>query len=491
MVCPHAVIREKVFDAAVLSDAPATFKSTPARWKEFANLKYTLQVAPEDCTGCGLCIEVCPAKNKTETRLKAINMADQLPLREPEKANWEFFLNLPEVDRRGLNLSTVKDSQLLQPLFEFSGACAGCGETPYLKLLSQLFGDRAMIANATGCSSIYGGNLPTTPWSQNKDGRGPAWSNSLFEDNAEFGLGFRLTLDKQVEFVHELLGGLKDVIGAELVETLLQADQSNENGIYEQRQHVAELKKILALVQTEDPNVQSQIANLTSLADVLVKRSVWIVGGDGWAYDIGYGGLDHVIASGRNVNILVLDTEVYSNTGGQASKSTPRAAVAKFAAGGKPLPKKDLGLLAISYGNVYVARIAMGANDAQTIKAFAEAEAYNGPSIIIAYSHCIAHGYDLKLGLDQQKKAVQTGYWPLYRYNPTLADKGQNPFTLDSKEPSLSLDKYAYNETRYRMLTQSNEAEAERLMKLAQEDVLKRWKQYEQLAASGPSNGHK
>ncbi len=493
MVCPHAVIREKVYDAAQLSGAPATFKSSPARWKEFADLKYTLQVAPEDCTGCGLCIEVCPAKNKAETRLKAINMADQPPLREPEKANWEFFLNLPEVDRRGLNLSTVKDSQLLQPLFEFSGACAGCGETPYLKLLSQLFGDRAMIANATGCSSIYGGNLPTTPWSQNKDGRGPAWSNSLFEDNAEFGLGFRLTLDKQVEFVHELMGRLKDVIGAEFVDALLQADQSNENGIYEQRQRVTELKKRLETVRLEvtDASLQSPISNLLSLADVLVKRSVWIVGGDGWAYDIGYGGLDHVLASGRNVNVLVLDTEVYSNTGGQASKSTPRAAVAKFAAGGKGLPKKDLGLLAISYGNVYVARIAMGANDAQTIKAFAEAEAYNGPSIIIAYSHCIAHGYDLRFGLDQQKKAVQTGYWPLYRFNPALADKGQNPFTLDSKEPSLPLEKYAYNETRYRMLTQSNEAEAERLMKLAEEDVLKRWKQYEQLAAAGPSNGHK
>ncbi|MBI3176556.1 MAG: pyruvate:ferredoxin (flavodoxin) oxidoreductase, partial [Chloroflexi bacterium] len=361
LVCPHAVIREKVYDPKYLIGAPAAFQSAPARWKEFSQWKYTLQVSPEDCTGCALCVEACPAKNKTETRLKAVNMADQLPLREAENANWQFFLDLPEVDRRGLNLTTVKDTQLLQPLFEFSGACAGCGETPYLKLLSQLFGDRALIANATGCSSIYGGNLPTTPWAQNKAGRGPAWSNSLFEDNAEFGLGFRLTLDKHTQFARELLGRLAPQVGEELAGEVLNADQSTEAAIAKQREAVSRLKE--ALLTIESP----EAADLLSLADMLVKRSLWIVGGDGWAYDIGYGGLDHVLASGRNVNVLVLDTEVYSNTGGQASKPTPRGAVAKFAAGGKQMAKKDLGLLAMAYGNVYVARVAMGANDAQTI----------------------------------------------------------------------------------------------------------------------------
>jgi pyruvate-ferredoxin/flavodoxin oxidoreductase len=484
LVCPHAVIREKVYDAACLAEAPGTFKSTAARWKEFSEWKYTLQVSPEDCTGCALCVEVCPAKNKSETRLKAINMESQPPLREAENVNWQFFLGLPEVERRGLNLNSVKDSQLLQPLFEFSGACAGCGETPYLKLVSQLFGDRAIIANATGCSSIYGGNLPTTPWAQNREGRGPAWANSLFEDNAEFGLGFRLTLDKQTEYARDLLKRLEGEIGVELVSEILAADQSDENSIYEQRQRVKLLKERLETrrLETSDANLQSQISDLLSLADVLVKRSVWIVGGDGWAYDIGFGGLDHVLASGRNVNILVLDTEVYSNTGGQASKATPRAAVAKFAAGGKQLPKKDLGLLAISHGGVYVARVAMGANDAQLLKTFTEAEAYNGPSLIIAYSHCIAHGYDMRFGLEQQKKAVLSGHWPLYRYHPGRAKEGLNPFMLDSKAPSLPLEKYVYNETRYRMLTQVNEAEAERLLKLGQEDVNRRWKQYEELA---------
>ena len=477
LVCPHAVIREKVYDPKYLFGAPAAFQSAPARWKEFSQWKYTLQVSPEDCTGCALCVEACPAKNKTETRLKAVNMADQLPLREAENANWQFFLDLPEVDRRGLNLTTVKDTQLLQPLFEFSGACAGCGETPYLKLLSQLFGDRALIANATGCSSIYGGNLPTTPWAQNKAGRGPAWSNSLFEDNAEFGLGFRLTLDKQTQFARELLGRLAPQVGEELAGEVLNADQSTEAAIAKQREAVSRLKEALHTIESPEA------ADLLSLADMLVKRSLWIVGGDGWAYDIGYGGLDHVLASGRNVNVLVLDTEVYSNTGGQASKSTPRGAGAKFAAGGKKMAKKDLGLLAMAYGNVYVARVAMGANDAQTIKAFVEAEAYDGPSLIIAYSHCIAHGYDMRLGLDQQKKAVQSGYWPLYRYSPTAAAEGKNPLTLDSKAPAMPLEKYIYNETRYRMLTQSDPAEAERLLKMAQEDVNKRWKQYEQMAA--------
>jgi pyruvate-ferredoxin/flavodoxin oxidoreductase len=498
MVCPHAVIREKVYPAERLEGAPASFESVPARWKEFEGQRYTLQVSPDDCTGCALCFEVCPAKNKSEARLKAINMTplqggtagtngSTLPLRDAQNANWRFFLDLPEVDRRGLNLNSVKDSQLLQPLFEFSGACAGCGETPYLKLISQLFGDRALIANATGCSSIYGGNLPTTPWAQNKEGRGPAWANSLFEDNAEFGLGFRLTLDKQLEFARELLTRLNDAVGPALADALLAADQTTETGLFEQRERVKALKSRLNGVLAGLPS-QAQAArdvrNLLSLADVLVRRSVWIIGGDGWAYDIGYGGLDHVLAAGRKVNVLVLDTEVYSNTGGQASKSTPRAAVAKFAAGGKPLPKKDLGLLAMAYGNIYVARVAFGANDAQTIRAVTEAEAYPGPSLIIAYSHCISHGYDLRLGLDQQKKAVASGYWPLFRYNPLLAQAGKNPFVLDSKAPSLSVDKYMYAETRFRVLTQADPARAEELLVLAQADVDARWKHYESLAAA-------
>ncbi len=485
LVCPHAVIREKVYPADSLAGAPATFQSAPARWKEFADQRYTLQISPEDCTGCALCFEVCPAKNKSESRLKAINMTAQPPLREAESANWDFFLGLPEIDRRGLNLNTVKDSQLLQPLFEFSGACAGCGETPYLKLLSQLFGERALIANATGCSSIYGGNLPTTPWSQNKAGRGPAWANSLFEDNAEFGLGFRLTIDKQTEFAHELLGRLGTVVGADLAASLVQGGQTSDTEIIEQRERVQLLKlKLPKLVNDSSlaEAVRADARQLLSLADVLVKRSIWIVGGDGWAYDIGYGGLDHVLASGRNVNVLVLDTEVYSNTGGQMSKSTPRAAVAKFAAGGKSRPKKDLGLLAIAYENVYVAHVAMGANDAQTIKAFQEAEAYNGPSLIIAYSHCIAHGYDLRHGLDQQKKAALSGYWPLYRYNPDLPATGKSAMTLDSKAPSLPLAEYMYAETRFKLLTQTKPAEAERLLALAKADVAERWKTYERLA---------
>jgi pyruvate-ferredoxin/flavodoxin oxidoreductase len=413
-------------------------------------------------------------------------MAAQPPLRAPESANWNFFLNLPDVDRLGLNMTTVKDSQLVQPLFEFSLACAGCGETPYLKLLSQLFGDRALIANATGCSSIYGGNLPTTPWAQNKAGRGPAWANSLFEDNAEFGLGFRLTIDKQTEFVRELLARLSAALGADLATDLIQADQSTEAGIVAQRERVQLLKLKLHPILNDyqlTEGLRADARQLLSLADVLVKRSIWIVGGDGWAYDIGYGGLDHVLASGRNVNVLVLDTEVYSNTGGQMSKSTPRAAVAKFAAGGKTRAKKDLGLLAMAYENVYVAHVAMGANDAQTIKAFHEAEAYNGPSLIIAYSHCIAHGYDMRHGLDQQKKAVQSGYWPLYRYNPALAHSGQSAMMLDSKAPSLPLADYMYNETRFKLLTQTRPVEAEHLLALAQGDVAERWKTYERLAA--------
>ncbi len=482
LVCPHAVIRAKIYDSRLLEGAPATFKSTAARWKEFKELKYTLQIAPEDCTGCTLCVQVCPVKSKSEAKHKAINMAAQSPLREAERDNWNFFLKIPEIDRRTLSLGQVKDVQLLQPLFEFSGACAGCGETPYIKLMSQLYGDRALISNATGCSSIYGGNLPTTPYAQNADGRGPAWTNSLFEDNAEFGLGLRLALDKQTEYARELLTRLSSELGDALVLALLAADQTTESGIREQRERVQVLKSKLAGL------AGAEARDLLSLADALVKKSVWIVGGDGWAYDIGYGGLDHVLASGRNVNVLVLDTEVYSNTGGQMSKSTPRGAVAKFAAGGKPRPKKDLGMMAMSYGNVYVAAVAMGSSDMHTLKAFLEAEAYDGPSIIIAYSHCIAHGYDLVYGLDQQKAAVQSGYWPLYRFNPDLARMGKNPFQLDSKPPALPLEKYIYNETRYTMLKHSDPQAAKLLLQFAEEDVRNRWRVYQNLAAM-PVNG--
>jgi pyruvate-ferredoxin/flavodoxin oxidoreductase len=484
LVCPHAVIRAKVYDSRSLEGAPATFKSTAARWKDFKLMKYTLQVAPEDCTGCQLCVEVCPAKSKTEVKHKAINMAPQPALREAENANWDFFLKIPETDRLALSLSLVKDSQLLQPLFEFSGACSGCGETPYIKLMTQLFGDRVVVANATGCSSIYGGNLPTTPYTANHDGRGPAWSNSLFEDNAEFGLGMRLAIDKQSEYARELVWKLTSTIGDDLAQAILNADQSTEAGIFQQRQRVAGLKQKLAHIDSPTSR------ELLAVADNLVKKSVWIVGGDGWAYDIGYGGLDHVLASGRNVNILVLDTEVYSNTGGQMSKSTPRGAVAKFAAGGKPTAKKDLALMAVNYGSVYVARVAFGSNDTHTIKSFMEAEAWDGPSLLIAYSHCIAHGYDLVHGLDQQKAAVSSGYWPLFRYNPALAAQGKNPFQLDSRQPSTALKDYIYNETRYTMLVKSNPEEAKRLLALAEEDVKSRWKLYEYMSTM-PVNGVK
>jgi pyruvate-ferredoxin/flavodoxin oxidoreductase len=485
MVCPHAVIRHKVYDPALLKDAPPTFKHMDAKFKEFPGMAYTIQVSVEDCTGCTLCVEVCPARDKSNPQRKALNMAPQPPLRETESKNWDFFMKIPDVDRRLINPGTIKNSQLLRPLFEFSGACAGCGETPYLKLLSQLFGDRAVIANATGCSSIYGGNLPTTPWSYNSEGRGPAWANSLFEDNAEFGLGMRLTLDKQEQYARELLPLFVSEVGQELVDALLNADQSNEAGIYEQRQRVALLKE--RLQQSKHPRAKE----LLSVADALVRKSVWIVGGDGWAYDIGFGGLDHVLASGRDVNVLVLDTEVYSNTGGQASKATPRAAVAKFAMSGKGMPKKDLGLLAMSYGYVYVARVALGANDQHTLKAFLEAESYPGPSLIIAYSHCIAHGYDMAKGLEQQKLAVQSGYWPLYRYDPRRTLEGKSPLVLDSKAPSLPFAQYAYNETRFSMLLQMNEERAEQLMKEAQKDVEMRWKVYEQLAALYSNGGEK
>ena len=472
VVCPHAVIRSKVYDAALLADAPPAFKAVPARWKEYKEKRYTLQVAPEDCTGCALCVEVCPVKNKSEARLKALNMAPQPPLREAERANWEFFLGLPDFDRSALNPVVVKDSQLLMPLFEFSGACAGCGETPYVKLVSQLFGDRSVVANATGCSSIYGANLPTTPWTVNAAGRGPAWSNSLFEDNAEFGLGMRLALDTQRQYARELVEGLRDHLGADLVTELLGADQSAEAGIAAQRERVARLKAKLTTL------TGARAKDLFALADALVEKQVWIMGGDGWAYDIGFGGLDHVLASGRNVNVLVLDTEVYSNTGGQASKATPRAAMAKFAAGGKPAAKKDLALMAMAYGNVYVAQIAFGADDAQCLKAMTEAAAWPGPSILIAYSHCIAHGYDLVHGLDQQKGAVQTGYWPLFRFNPALRAQGKNPLQLDSKAPSAPLSQYTNNETRYTALVHADPAAAQQLARLAQHDVEARWKLY-------------
>jgi pyruvate-ferredoxin/flavodoxin oxidoreductase len=483
LVCPHAVIRAKVFDSSLLSQAPATFKSSKPRWREFESQRYTLQVSPEDCTGCRLCVEICPAKSKSDVKHKAINMQPQAPLREPESANWSFFTSLPEFDRERLSHSQVKDSQLLEPLFEFSGACSGCGETPYIKLLTQLFGDRLLIANATGCSSIYGGNLPTTPYTTNADGRGPTWCNSLFEDNAEFGLGLRLAVDKQAEYARELLPRLSGSLGEELVTELLLASQNSETEIQKQRERVAELKKRAAPIDSPEAR------ELRAVVDALVKKSVWLVGGDGWAYDIGFGGLDHVLGSGMNVNVLVLDTEVYSNTGGQMSKATPRAAVAKFATGGKRASKKDLAMEAISYGSVYVARVAMGGSDTQTIKAFLEAEAHEGPSLIIAYSHCIAHGYDMAYGLEQQKAAVNSGYWPLIRYNPALRKEGKNPFQLDSKEPKIPLKQYAYQEARYTMLAQSNPEAAKELLQLAQDDVERQWRVYSNRASmSGAEN---
>jgi pyruvate-ferredoxin/flavodoxin oxidoreductase len=487
LVCPHATIRAKVYEEKELANTPEAFKFTKFKAKDYGdNLLYSLQVAVEDCTGCGLCIDVCPVKNKKETKLKAINMAEQLPIREQERANWDFFLNLPELDRTKVTVSKIKDSQFLEPLFEFSGACSGCGETPYVKLVSQLFGDRTVVANATGCSSIYGGNLPTTPWTVNKDGRGPAWSNSLFEDNAEFGFGFRLAIDKHNMQAKQLLEKYKTEIGDQLVDELLNAQQNDEAGIYEQRERVEQLKLRLKqfISNGYGEDAKNEFNHLLSLADYLVKKSVWIMGGDGWAYDIGYGGLDHVLASGKNVNVLVLDTEVYSNTGGQMSKSTPRGAVAKFAAAGKPMAKKDLGMMAMAYGNVYVAKVAMGANDAHTVKAFLEAEAYDGPSLIIAYSHCIAHGIDMGRGLRNQKAAVDSGYWQLYRYNPDLIAKGENPFKLDSKGLKIPLQDYAYMETRYKMLTKTHPERAKELMKEAQNDVNEKWKIYEQLASA-------
>lgn len=486
IACPHAAIRQKVYDPALLANAPATFKSADYKAKDFAGLKYTIQVAPEDCTGCGLCVEVCPVRSKTEVKHKAINMVDQHPIRLTERANYAFFLDsIPEVDRRLVKLNTVKGSQFLQPLFEYSGACSGCGETPYVKLLSQLFGQRGVFGNATGCSSIYGGNLPTTPWTKTKEGRGPSWNNSLFEDAAEFVLGFRLTLDKHQEFALDLLGRLRDEIGGELVDAIVANPQAEEADIYDQQQAVEQLKQKLAGKESWEAK------RLLELADTLVKKSVWGIGGDGWAYDIGYGGLDHVMASGRNVNLLVLDTGVYSNTGGQCSKATPLGAVAKFAAAGKSLPRKDLGMMAMNYGYVYVAQVAMGANDAQTVKAFLEAERYDGPSIIIAYSHCIAHGIDMAKGMDHQTLAVNSGIWPLYRYNPELAKEGKNPLTLDSKPPSIPVQEYAYAETRWRMLTKFKPERARELINAAQENVSARYRFYEQLSKLDFSNNSK
>jgi pyruvate-ferredoxin/flavodoxin oxidoreductase len=477
-ICPHATIRAKVYDAAQLGGAPAAFKSTESRLPEFKGQKFTLQVAAEDCTGCAICVDVCPARNKTEAKLKAINMRPQPPLREAEHANWDFFLTLPELDRRRVKTTTLRQQQLMQPLFEFSGACAGCGETPYIKMLSQLFGDRAVIANATGCSSIYSGNLPTTPYATNSCGRGPTWCNSLFEDNAEFGLGFRVSIDKQRQFASELLAKLAPKLGDELVNAILVADQGDEAGIHDQRERVAALKRKLATLDA--PEVKA----LLPVVDTLVKRSVWILGGDGWAYDIGYGGLDHVLAAGRDVNVLVMDTEVYSNTGGQMSKSTPRGAVAKFAAGGKPAGKKDLGLIAMTYGNIYVASVAMGAKDEHTLKAFVEAESYPGPSLIIAYSHCIAHGIalDLGVGAKQQKAAVESGQWLLYRYDPRRAERGENPLQLDSTAAKSRVQDYMLSENRFKMLTKSKPDDAKKFFAQAQADADRRWKFYEYLA---------
>ncbi|MDX2077976.1 MAG: pyruvate:ferredoxin (flavodoxin) oxidoreductase [bacterium] len=474
-VCPHAVIRIKVYGEEQLKDSPDTFKSTAS--KDFDGQKYTIQVAPEDCTSCGLCVEVCPAKNKSATGLKALNMRPQPDLLATERENWNFFLNIPEIDRTSIKVGGIRQQQLQQPLFEFSGACSGCGETPYIKLATQLFGDRMVVANATGCSSIYGGNLPTTPWSHNGDNRGPAWANSLFEDNAEFGLGMRVSLDKKTHYAKELLTSLVSDLGDQLVEGILNADQHDEAGIYEQRERIALLKSKLGAMKPTPVTIQ-----LANLADHLVKKSLWIIGGDGWAYDIGYGGLDHVLASGRNVNILVLDTEVYSNTGGQASKSTPRAAVAKFAAGGKPGRKKDLGMMAMNYGNVYVASVAMGAKDEQTLRAFIEAEAYNGPSLIIAYSHCIAHGINMTTALTDHKLAVESGQWLLYRHNPALVAEGKNPLQLDSRPPKGKLADYFNMENRFKMLMQSDPQTAEQLLAEAEDDITARWLQYEYLA---------
>jgi pyruvate-ferredoxin/flavodoxin oxidoreductase len=478
-VCPHSVIRARFYDEIHIEKAPAGFRSAEIDARGMPDVRYTLQIYLEDCTGCGLCVGVCPARSKEETGRKAINMQPAGPLLEAERRNIDFFETLPDVERSRVDFSTVRGVQFLEPLFEFPGSCAGCGETPYLKLLSQLFGDRLIIANATGCSSIYGGNLPTTPWSRNAAGKGPAWSNSLFEDNAEFGLGFRLSADMQLATVERLLTELMPQLGEQLVEQLLLGPQVVESEIRAQRALVAELQEKLRHMDT------AAARHLLSLSDHLVRRSIWAVGGDGWAYDIGSAGLDHVLSMGRDINVLVLDTEVYSNTGGQMSKATPLAAVAKFASGGKRVAKKDLAMQAISYGNVYVARVAMGANPQQTLQAFREAEAYPGPSLILAYSHCIAHGINMQNGLLQQQRAVMSGYWPLMRYNPEVRKTGKNPFELDSPSPRIPFKEYAYQELRYKMLTRTNPAEAELLMEMAQEHVNRTWRIYQRAGHQG------
>ncbi len=483
LVCPHAVIRAKVYDPKYLEDAPPTFKHMEAKWRQFKGMAYTIQVAPEDCTGCTLCVEYCPAVDKNDPNRKAINMRPQAPLREQEAENWEFFLQLPDPDRQALKHTAVKDVQLLEPLFEFSGACAGCGETPYLSLLTRLFGDRLIVANATGCSSIYGGNLPTTPWAYNRQGLGPAWNNSLFEDNAEFGLGLRLAVDKLREKAEDLLRGLVERVGTDLADAILTAAQDTEEEINAQRQRVAALKQRLRELEPTP-----EVRDLLTLADYLVRKSVWIVGGDGWAYDIGFGGLDHVLALGYDVNILVLDTEVYSNTGGQTSKATPRAAMAKFSIAGKSTPKKDLAWMAMSYGHVYVATVAMGGNDTQTVKSFMEAESYRGPSLIIAHSPCIAHGYDLRYGALHQKLAVLSGYWPLLRFDPRRLLQGKNPLQIDSrvKEP---LEKYIFQERRFSQLVKMRPQEAEELLAELEHDVQRRLKMYQAWVKGFVPNG--
>lgn len=476
LVCPHAAIRAKVYSPESLGSAPEGFLSTDYKAPEFKGSKYTIQVAPEDCTGCSLCVKVCPAKDKSNPRHLAINMVPQAPIREAERENYDFFLGLPEADRTKFEKFDHKSSQFLEPLFEYSGACPGCGETPYVKLLTQLFGDRALIANATGCSSIYGGNLPTTPYTCNAEGRGPAWSNSLFEDNAEFGLGFRLAVDAHASQARELLGRVGNGVGDALIAEILAADQSSEAGIAAQRERVLALRKSLA------PINNAEARRLELLADYLVVKSVWLVGGDGWAYDIGYGGLDHVLATDRNINVLVLDTEVYSNTGGQASKATPLGAAAKFAVAGKSIPKKDLGLEAMSYGHVYVARIAMGAKMSQTVLALTEAESYPGPSLIIAYSHCIAHGYDMANGMEQQKLAVKSGVWPIYRFDPRRMEKGEPPLKLDTREPKIPVREYMQNEMRFRITERLDPERFKRLAALAQAHATQRFAVYQQLA---------
>jgi pyruvate-ferredoxin/flavodoxin oxidoreductase len=478
IVCPHAAIRMKVFDPAVLAAAPEGFLSKDYGGRDLRGRKLTVQVAPDDCTGCGICVDVCPAHSKEEVRHRSINLEPALEHRDTERVRWEFFERIPEIDRSAVRADTVKGSQLLQPLFEFSGACSGCGETPYLKLLTQLFGDRLVVANATGCSSIYGGNLPTTPWSRDPAGRGPAWANSLFEDNAEFGLGLRLGYEQHVAEAHRLLADLAGAIGDDLVSAILDADQSTEAGITAQRERVTALKAGLAAI---DGTLGAAPRRLLSLADELVAKSFWIVGGDGWAYDIGFGGLDHVLGSGRDVNLLVLDTEVYSNTGGQASKATPRAAAAKFASSGKGTPKKDLGAIARAYGDVYVAQVALGANEMQTVRALLEAQAWQGPSLVVAYSTCIAHGIEMSTSMTHQKSAVASGYWPLYRYHPSPAP-GARPFQLDAKRPTQRLIDFVRSETRFAMLARSEPERARHLLALAQADIDERWHYYEQLA---------